>query len=58
MDELGLTAAHFEAMTANHPIGRLGNALDIAEAMFWLASPAAAFITGISMPVDGDRTAH
>ena len=40
---------------ALHPVGRLGLANDIAEAVFWLASSAAAFITGQEVVVDGGR---
>ena len=35
------------------PLGRLGNALDIAKAYLFLASDDAAFITGITLSVDG-----
>lgn len=58
MDDLNLTTENFDAMTANLPIGRLATADEIAEAMFWLASPASGYVTAISMPVDGGWTAH
>ncbi len=35
------------------PLGRLGTPDDLAGALLWLASPAAAFVTGIVVPVDG-----
>jgi NAD(P)-dependent dehydrogenase (short-subunit alcohol dehydrogenase family) len=35
---------------------RLANAEEIASAILFLASPAAAFITGIALPVDGGAT--
>jgi 3-oxoacyl-[acyl-carrier protein] reductase len=35
------------------PLGRMGKPEDIAEAYFWLASDAAAFITGTVLSVDG-----
>lgn len=35
------------------PAGRLGTAQHIAQAMTFLASDAAAFITGVTLPVDG-----
>jgi meso-butanediol dehydrogenase/(S,S)-butanediol dehydrogenase/diacetyl reductase len=40
-----------------HPVGRLGSVDDIAEAVFWLASDAAAFVTGQELVVDGGRLA-
>lgn len=39
------------------PIGRMGNPEEVAEAVVWLCSDAASFITGITMPVDGGFTA-
>jgi 3-oxoacyl-[acyl-carrier protein] reductase len=38
------------------PLGKMGNAGDIANAMLYLASPAAAFITGQTIIVDGGTT--
>jgi 3-oxoacyl-[acyl-carrier protein] reductase len=42
-----------EGMVAHTPLGRLGRPEDVAEAYFWLASPAAAFVHGAVLPVDG-----
>jgi len=41
------------AITARTPMGRWGRPADVAGAAVFLASPAAAFITGIVLPVDG-----
>lgn len=35
------------------PLGRLGEASDVANAFVWLASDEAAFVTGAILPVDG-----
>lgn len=46
------------AMIALHPIGRLGEAADIANAVVFLASDDAAFMTGSEVVVDGGMTAR
>jgi len=35
------------------PLGRLGTPEDVADACLFLASPAARWITGVSLTVDG-----
>jgi 3-oxoacyl-[acyl-carrier protein] reductase len=40
-------------MVARTPLGRMGKPEDIAEAYFWLASDAAAFVHGTTLSVDG-----
>ena len=39
-------------------IGRLGRPEEVAAAVLWLCSPAASFVIGIGLPVDGGFTAH
>ena len=36
-----------------HPLGRVGEIDDVANAVLYLCSPAARFVTGIDLPVDG-----
>lgn len=43
-------------MESEIPAGRFAEAQEIAAAIAFLASPAAAYITGINLPVDGGRT--
>lgn len=46
-----------ERITAQEPIGRVGDPKEVAEAVVWLCSDAASFVTGHAMPVDGGLTA-
>jgi 3-oxoacyl-[acyl-carrier protein] reductase len=45
-----------EAMLAEIPLTRFAHPSEIAAAVAFLASPAAAYVSGINLPVDGGRT--
>ena len=46
-----------DAMLAEIPAGRFADASETANAIAFLACPAAAYINGINLPIDGGRTA-
>jgi 3-oxoacyl-[acyl-carrier protein] reductase len=45
-----------EEMIAEIPAGRISEPFEVAAAVAFLATPAAAYINGINIPVDGGRT--
>lgn len=49
-------AAFLEHSKETHPMGRVGQPEEVADAIAFLASPRAAWITGVSLPVDGGRS--
>ncbi len=42
-------------LTAGVPMARSGTAEEVAEAVLWLLSPAASYMTGVIVPVSGGR---
>ncbi|WP_175689889.1 SDR family NAD(P)-dependent oxidoreductase [Burkholderia anthina] len=50
--------AQKQALAALHPMGRLGKADEVANAVLFLASDEASFINGSSLMVDGGYTAQ
>jgi NAD(P)-dependent dehydrogenase (short-subunit alcohol dehydrogenase family) len=47
-----------EQIILRHPVGRMGRPEEIAEAVVWLCSDAASFVTGHTMTVDGGYVAQ
>ena len=41
------------SLVAENPAGRLGSPAEVAEAVVWLCSDAASFITGQTLTIDG-----
>ncbi|MGI9048619.1 MAG: SDR family NAD(P)-dependent oxidoreductase [Rubrobacteraceae bacterium] len=54
----GLPEEYKEPMLAAHPIGRLGEPVEVAHAILFLASDEASFVTGTILPVDGGYLAQ
>jgi NAD(P)-dependent dehydrogenase (short-subunit alcohol dehydrogenase family) len=50
--------AYIEAIERMHPMGRLGEPAEVAQAIAFLASDRASFITGAILPVDGGYLAQ
>lgn len=47
-----------KSIIAHTPLGRFGEPEDLFGAIFWLLSPASAFVTGIVVPIDGGFSAY
>ncbi|GIX49235.1 MAG: short chain dehydrogenase [Candidatus Tectimicrobiota bacterium] len=47
-----------ERLAASEPMGRLGTPEEVAEAVVWLCSDAASFVTGHALSVDGGLAAQ
>ncbi len=48
----------FNQLAGMHPVGRLGRPDEIAEAVLWLCSDKASFVTGLTLTADGGWTAQ
>jgi NAD(P)-dependent dehydrogenase (short-subunit alcohol dehydrogenase family) len=52
-EQLGESVDRFLAQAADRPLGRIGTPEDIAQAVLYLASDAASYVTGTALVVDG-----
>jgi NAD(P)-dependent dehydrogenase (short-subunit alcohol dehydrogenase family) len=50
-------AMHGE-LVASHPLGRIAEPEEIADAIVWLCSQRSSYVTGIALPIDGGYTAR
>jgi NAD(P)-dependent dehydrogenase (short-subunit alcohol dehydrogenase family) len=55
--ETGALTARGKKILEHTPMARFGRPEDLTGALLWLLSPAAAFVTGVVLPVDGGFTA-
>jgi NAD(P)-dependent dehydrogenase (short-subunit alcohol dehydrogenase family) len=56
-EDSGDPEAYYRGFRAYHPLNRLASPAEVAEFVLCLASPAAAFMTGSSVALDGGSTA-
>jgi NAD(P)-dependent dehydrogenase (short-subunit alcohol dehydrogenase family) len=52
------SAEAMKQVVDDQPIGRLGRSEEIAASVLWLCSPAASFVVGAALAVDGGFTAQ
>ncbi|GCE45748.1 SDR family oxidoreductase [Thermosporothrix hazakensis] len=57
LDPQGGYTARGQAILDHTPAGRFGEPADLTGALLWLVSPAASFVTGIVVPIDGGFSA-
>lgn len=53
-----MDAETIEALIGLHPLGRLGEAREVAEIILWLSTDKSSFVTGSYYPVDGGYLAQ
>jgi NAD(P)-dependent dehydrogenase (short-subunit alcohol dehydrogenase family) len=58
MGEDGELPYLYKLLASQHPVGRLGEASEVAELVAWLSSDKASFVTGAFYPVDGGYLAR
>lgn len=56
--KMGVSQEKFDSWALDVPLGRIGAPADIAEAVAFLASDAAGYITGENLAVSGGMGVH
>lgn len=54
----GGTSEGYKQIIDQEPVGRMGNPEEMADAVLWLCSDSASFVTGEAIRVDGGQLAH
>lgn len=57
-EETGELTSRGNQIIEHTPMGRFGDPEDLLGTVLWLLSPAASFVTGITVPVDGGFSAY
>ncbi|MBC7099136.1 SDR family oxidoreductase, partial [Candidatus Bipolaricaulota bacterium] len=58
LDEKGELTPRGKQIIDHTPMGRFGKPEDLIGAVVWLLSPAASFVTGVVIPIDGGFSAY
>ena len=58
LNEDGSLTSRGQSILAHTPMNRFGTPEDLLGATLWLLSPAAAFVTGVVIPIDGGFSAY
>jgi NAD(P)-dependent dehydrogenase (short-subunit alcohol dehydrogenase family) len=58
LNEDGSLTARGQAILSHTPMNRFGIPEDLFGTVFWLLSPASAFVTGVVVPIDGGFSAY
>jgi 3(or 17)beta-hydroxysteroid dehydrogenase len=58
VEQVGGVESAWKTLTTGTPMGRLADAEEIAQAILWLSSDEASFVTGTELVVDGGFTAQ
>jgi NAD(P)-dependent dehydrogenase (short-subunit alcohol dehydrogenase family) len=52
-DMVSENPALHERLVASHPLSRIAEPQEVADAIVWLATEKSSYVTGIALPVDG-----
>jgi NAD(P)-dependent dehydrogenase (short-subunit alcohol dehydrogenase family) len=58
LEEVIIDPVHAQRVASAAPMGRIGEPEEIASCAVFLCSPAASYVTGVPLPVDGGIMAH
>ena len=57
-DMVSENPAMHEQLVASHPLGRIAEPEEVADAIVWLATSKSSYVTGVALPVDGGYLAR
>jgi NAD(P)-dependent dehydrogenase (short-subunit alcohol dehydrogenase family) len=57
-DMVSENPAMHEQLVASHPLGRIAEPEEVADAIMYLATSKSSYVTGIALPVDGGYLAR